>query len=121
MNKTTERINAIYGNWLVLHPNGCEMFRCVTRKAQWYLTRDLANMISEIPPVIQLKFEPGGLGWFGDEFALTQKQNLCVVCGTEELPRLTKHHIVPTLYKKHFPKHLKIYPCINLQINYRKH
>jgi len=108
MQKTTKRVNIIYGNWLVLHPQGFEMFRCTTKKANWYLLRDLAEVISENPPTIKLNFEPNGIGWHGDEFALTQKQNKCVVCGTEELERLTKHHIVPSLYKKHFPNKLKV-------------
>jgi len=108
MNKTTERVNAIYGNWLVLHPLGFEMFRCVTKKAEWYLSRNLADLVSDNPPIIKLKFEPAGVGWQNDEFALTQKQNICVVCGIDEIARLTKHHIIPTLYKKHFPKKLKV-------------
>lgn len=108
MRETTKRVNAIYGNWLVLHPQGFEMFRCTDRKANWYLSRNLAKVTSENPPVIQLTFQPKGMGWKNDEFALTQKLNKCVVCGTEELDRLTKHHIVPSLYKKHFPKHLKV-------------
>jgi hypothetical protein len=105
---TTKRINTIYGNWLVLHPQGFEMFRCTTKKAEFYLKNNLANIVLENPPTIKLTFSPAGNGWQGDIFALTQKKNICVVCGTEELDRLTKHHIVPTLYKKHFPKHLKI-------------
>jgi len=108
MNDTTKRVNDIYGNWLVLHPKGFEMFRCTTKKAEWYLSRGLADIVTETPPVIKFNFEPNGVGWFGDEFALTQKQNLCVVCGAKELHRLTKHHIVPSLYKKHFPKQLKV-------------
>jgi hypothetical protein len=108
MQGTTKRGNVIYGNWLVLHPNGFEMFRCSSKKANWYLERDLANIISENPPVIKLNFEPGGIGNKDDEFALTQRKNICTVCGTVELDRLTKHHIVPSLYKKHFPMKLKV-------------
>jgi len=108
MQETTKRVNVIYGNWLVLHPQGFEMFRCTTRKANWYLSRDLADIVSEEPPIIKLNFTPAGVGWHGDEFALTQKKNICVVCGVEELDLLTKHHIVPSLYKKHFPKKLKV-------------
>lgn len=108
MQDGAKRVNIIYGNWLVLHPEGFEMFRCVDKKANWYLSRNLADIISDNPPTIKLKFTPKGFGWHGDEFALTQKQNKCVVCGTEELGRLTKHHIIPSLYKRYFPKKLKI-------------
>ena len=108
MSEPTKRVSVIYGNWLVLHPLGFEMFRCTTRKANWYLFRNLADVVSEDPPVIKLSFFPNGVGWKDDEFALTQKQNLCAVCGSEDLDRLTKHHIVPSLYKRHFPKKLKV-------------
>jgi hypothetical protein len=43
MQDVTKRVNVIYGNWLVLHPQGFEIFRCTTRKANWYLLRDLAD------------------------------------------------------------------------------
>jgi len=98
----------IYGNCLVLHPQGFEMFWCDTKRSNWYLSKNLANIISDNPFVIKLNFEPAGHGSRDDQFALTQKKNICVVCGTEELERLTKHHIVPALYKKHFPKKLKV-------------
>ncbi len=108
MDNRTERINVIYGNWLVLHPQGFEMFRCTTKRAEWYLSRKLAEVVKKNPPTIKLTFIPAGKGWHGDKFSLTPKENKCVVCGTIELNRLTKHHIVPSLYKKYFPKKLKV-------------
>lgn len=108
MQEVRKKENVIYGNWLVLHPQGFEMFRCTSRKANWYISRNLADVVSENPPIIKFNFSPNGVGWNGDEFALTQKKNQCVVCGVEEIERLTKHHIVPTLYKRHFPKELKV-------------
>ena len=108
MKDITKRIKDIYGNWLVLHPKGFEMFRCTNKKAEWYLSRNLANIVIEDPPTIQLNFTPRGNGWETDEYHLTQKHNKCVVCGTEELERLTRHHIIPSLYKKHYPKNLKV-------------
>lgn len=75
------------------------------KRAKWYLDRDLAEIVSEDPPTIKLKFIPNGYGNKGDAFSLAQKHNRCVVCGTEE--NLTKHHIVPSMYRKFFPVKIK--------------
>jgi hypothetical protein len=90
-----------YSNWLMVGPDGVEMCRCAEKRAKWYLDRELAEVVSQDPPTIQLKFKPKANGNQGDEFSLAPKQNVCVVCGTEE--DLTKHHIVPSMYRKHFP------------------
>ena len=95
----------IYGNTKVLAPNGELLFLCLPKKAQWYLDRDLAMIVELDPMVVQLKFEPKGKGQNGDAYALGTKQNVCVVCGSEE--NLTRHHIVPYMYRKHFPQHIK--------------
>lgn len=108
MKDSCKRTNYIYGNWTVLHPDGFEMFKCVDRKANWYLNRNLAYIVSLTPKVIKLTFKPNGVGWKDDKFALSPKKNICVVCGESELSKLTTHHIVPTFYKKHFPEQNKI-------------
>ena len=95
----------IYGNTKVLDPNGDVLFLCLPKKAYWYLERDLATIVTEDPMVIQLTFEPKGRGQNGDAYALGTKHNKCVVCGTEE--DLTRHHIVPYTYRKHFPEKMK--------------
>lgn len=95
----------IYGNTKVLAPNGDVLFLCLPKKANWYLDRNLATVISENPKVIKLTFEPSGIGGHGDPYLLTEKQNKCVVCGVEE--DLTRHHIVPYTYRKHFPENIK--------------
>jgi len=108
MNNNSIRKNQIYGNWLVLHPDGFEMFRCTFKKAGWYLKRELAEIVKDYPPVIKLLFKPNGPGWRDDSFSLHQKVNECVVCGTREISKLTRHHIVPSMYKKFFPQEFKI-------------
>ena len=95
----------IYGNTKVLSPSGELLFLCLPKRATWYLDRDLAKIIEEDPMVIQLLFEPKGKGQIGDAYALGEKFNKCVVCGCEE--DLTRHHIVPYTYRKHFPEHIK--------------
>lgn len=89
----------------MLSPDGEEMCRCAYKRAKWYLDRDLAEIVSEDPPTIKLKFTPNGYGNQGDAFSLATKHNRCVVCGTEE--NLTKHHIVPSMYRKFFPVKIK--------------
>lgn len=107
MQKLQKRKNEIYGNWLVLSIQGNEMFRCVSKKARWYLDRDLATLVSTDPNVIQLTFEAKGEGWMNDPYYLGQKENRCVVCGTTDQEVLTRHHIVPYIYRREMPLELK--------------
>lgn len=106
MNKLTQRLvkdRKIYGNWQVQSPEGILMFRCEDKKANWYLNRDLAEKISD--QVIRLKFTPQGLGNHNRGYGLTEMQNRCVNCGSEEF--LTRHHVVPYCYRKYFPNEIK--------------
>tara|TARA_R110000824_G_scaffold218435_1_gene405030 strand:- start:5020 stop:5802 length:783 start_codon:yes stop_codon:yes gene_type:complete len=100
MNKRTQ---LIYGNCQVLSPDGELMFRCLRKRADWYLKRNLAEVIEEDPLTIKLNFEPKGKGENHD-LLLIPRKNLCVVCGTEDLNVLTRHHIVPYEYRKYFPE-----------------
>ena len=95
----------IYGNCQVFSPGGILMFRCDDKKANWYLNRDLADIIKEKPLTIKLKFQPQGLGNHNKEFGLTEMSNKCVCCGSDEY--LTRHHVVPYCYRKYFPISLK--------------
>lgn len=93
----------IYGNYQVFSPDNILMFRCNQKKANWYLNRDLAEIIND--NTIKLKFVPSGLGNHNKEFGLTTMINCCVCCGTEEY--LTRHHVVPYCYRRFFPLELK--------------
>lgn len=95
----------IYGNCQVLSPEGILMFRCDNKKANWYLNRNLAEVVNSSPLTIKLNFQPRGLGNHNKEFGLTEMNNKCVCCGTEEY--LTRHHVVPYCYRKFFPLKLK--------------
>jgi hypothetical protein len=105
MSQLNTKQTPIYGNTKVLGPDGELLFLCLPKKAHWYLDRDLAKIVTEEPMVIQLTFEPKGRGQNGDAYALGEKLNKCAVCGTEE--DLTRHHIVPYTYRKHFPEIIK--------------
>jgi hypothetical protein len=97
--------NLLYGNCCVLSPEGILMFRCNEKKINWYLKRDLADIVSDNPKTIQLKFKPNGLGNHNKPYGLTEMHNRCVNCGIEE--DLTKHHVIPICYRKHFSIELK--------------
>ena len=98
------RRQPVYGNHLILHPDGTPMFRCAPRKWDFYVSRGLAKVEGE--RVARLTFEPNGRGQDGDEYHLAPKENQCVVCGSKKWKRLTIHHILPRCYRLHFPKHL---------------
>lgn len=94
----------IYENFVILGNNGKKMCYCDKKKFNWYLKKNLAKRIDD--KTIQLLFESKGDGDIGHSKAFEQdKHNSCVVCGTSD--NLTKHHIVPHQYRKHFPEELK--------------
>jgi len=101
------RKSKIYGNYVVLSPEGEFMFRSTHKRAKWYLDRGLADLVSETPPAIKFNFKPKGGGHVGDLYYLTEKKNKCVVCGEEDLGVLTRHHIVPIDYRKFLPETVK--------------
>jgi hypothetical protein len=84
------------------------MFRCKEKRINWYLDRDLAKVITipnEEGICAQLLFTPKGFGKHNDPFSLAKAENKCVVCGTDE--DLTRHHVIPSMYRKHFPLEYK--------------
>jgi len=100
---TVNKDRKIYGNYKVFSPEGHLMFRCDQKKANWYLSRDLADLMETF--TIQLKFEPKGLGNHNKVYGLTEMDNKCVVCGSNEF--LTRHHVVPICYRRFFPINIK--------------
>jgi len=90
-------------NYLMLSPDNTSMARIDKKKAHWYLSRKLAKQINE--KTIQLLFVPKGTGKSDHPYYLQEISNICVVCGIEN--NLTKHHIVPHRYRKHFPDNIK--------------
>jgi len=100
------RKNPIYGNCSVLAPDGKLMFRCLDRRAKWYLKKNLAVVISDNPLVVQLTFQPKGNGE-PLEILKIERYNRCVVCGETDLGVLTRHHLVPIEYRQYFPESKK--------------
>ena len=89
----------MFDSVLVLDPDGVGMFRTSLRHALWYLENNLAEKIDET--TYKLLFKPGGPGHRGDPFYLSERKNICVVCGTSE--NLNRHHMVPRCYRRYFP------------------
>lgn len=99
---------SIYGNCKMFAPDGTLLCRCNEDRAKWYLDRDLAIVTEQSPNLsIKLTFEPKGKGQSGQPFYLADKENRCVVCGTEQ--NLTKHHCVPRCFRKCFPGEYKFH------------
>lgn len=101
MSKTNISKHPIYGNCEVYSPDDKLMFRCIEKRAMWYVTKTNAEILSHDPLRIKLNFKPNGLGYNNDSYGLEKLSNKCVVCGTDN--ELNRHHIVPTMYRRHMP------------------
>ena len=96
-----------YGNIRVYCPDGNLMFRANEDKLRFYKKNDLVEEI-ENGTAYKLKFQPAGLGHTDrNQELLEPRENKCVCCGSDEIEQLTRHHIVPSRYRKHFPMHMK--------------
>lgn len=102
---TGTRTNIIYGNYVLRSKDGIDLCRVTEKRANWYADRGLGEFTSKDPLVFQLNFETNGASI--DDFTLSKKINQCVVCGVKDLAVLTKHHVVPYEYRKHFPIEIK--------------
>lgn len=90
-------------NYLVRSQDGDPMFYCDRKKFNWYLKKNLAKLIGD--KEAQLTFEPNGPGHANDVYLLSPKDFQCVVCGCTN--NLSKHHVVPYLYRKLMPDNVK--------------
>lgn len=97
--------NPIYENIQVLNVDGDLIFRANSKRANWYLNKGIAKVVSEDPYTIQFLFKTKGYGKKNDPFYLQEMKNICVVCGVEK--NLNKHHVVPFCYRSHFPEEFK--------------
>lgn len=92
----------LLGNFTAFDPSGKFLFNCDSKKARWYVKKNLATWTNEEQNHFQLNFEPKGSGnrEFGKYFT-EYICNQCVICGNSN--NLTKHHVVPSCYRRHFP------------------
>ena len=98
----------IYGSCKMLAPNGEQLCFCDNKKMTWYVSRNLAEIISENPPIFKLFFEPDDKEKKSD-FYISSRENCCVICGdTKDYMRF---HIIPIIYRSCFPENLKSHRC----------
>ena len=91
----------IFDNCKCLSKEGEHMFFCNERKAQSYLKKGIAEMVSNDPFTFRILFEPKGKGIPNQ----IPRKNECEVCmSTVEL---TKHHVIPLAFRKLMPLELK--------------
>jgi len=103
---TTVRKSPLYHNCMLQAPDGQLLCTCDTKKAKWYVSKDIGVLISEDPMIVRLRFEPSGRpeGKAG-EYYLSVKPNICVVCGKEE--SYLRKSVVPHEYRRYFPAVMK--------------
>uniref|UniRef100_A0A6B2L2E8 3'-5' exonuclease domain-containing protein n=1 Tax=Arcella intermedia TaxID=1963864 RepID=A0A6B2L2E8_9EUKA len=104
--KVPPRKSALYENCLMLAPNGDALCSINKKKVQWYLDRDLAELVQSEPEVIiKLKIEPQGRGHAGSEYYLAKKENKCVVCNSDK--SYVRFSIIPHSYRRYMPLEIK--------------
>jgi hypothetical protein len=96
----------IFENCIIQAPDGVNLSRCGRKKFRWYLNNGLADVVSDDPPTIRLRFEPSGREGVNDPYLLEGKPNICVVCGDES--HLTRHHIIPYCFIRHMALEYKV-------------
>ena len=100
----------IYESCKMLAPDGQQLCYCDYKKMSWYVSRNLAEIISEDPPIFRLFFEPNARGCVDENsknsnFYTAPRSNICVICGNSD--NYLRFHIVPLLYRSCFPENLK--------------
>ncbi|XP_042186301.1 exonuclease 3'-5' domain-containing protein 2 [Oncorhynchus tshawytscha] len=99
------RKSPLYDNCFLYAPDGQPLCTCDKKKAQWYLDKGIGVMQNEEPFIVRLLFEPSGRPDSQQDYYLTAKENLCVVCGKNN--SYIRKNIVPQEYKRHFPSEMK--------------
>ena len=102
-----KRTTQIYGNCKVYAPDGELMFLCLEKRINWYLERNLAEIVDNESLSIKLNFQPKGAGNRKSDYYLSEKRNACVCCNETDITKLTKHHVIPIEYRKHMPDSIK--------------
>tara|TARA_R110000796_G_scaffold88978_2_gene192368 strand:+ start:13106 stop:13819 length:714 start_codon:yes stop_codon:yes gene_type:complete len=96
--------NEPYGNFEMLSKDGDFLCYTTEKKMNWYLTRSLAKQLND--KKYQLNFITKGDGNnVRGEYYKIPLENKCVVCGSTD--ELTKHHVVPSQYRKKLPERFK--------------
>ena len=120
----------LFPSYLCLNTKGEEIFRCSSKRANQYIARNFAKVVS--PYVLQfnndqtedtLKEIYGDLKEF--PFFMHVKNDKCVCCGKTH--NLTRHHIVPKRHKKKLPPAISkcmsnvLFVCFECHMAYEQH
>jgi exonuclease 3'-5' domain-containing protein 2 len=66
------------------------------------MTNNLGTEVCKNPLTVRLNFDPAGTpSTMYDQYYLLERLNMCVVCGSENLP-LYRKNIVPQEYRRKF-------------------
>ena len=82
---------AVYEGCKMLAPDGFCLSNCDRKKAEWYVDKGLGTVVCENPFTVKLNFEPSNRQFNretgeedkDDEFYVADRENKCVVCGTD--------------------------------------
>lgn len=107
----------IYGKAKVKDSKGNLSFACDDKKAQWYLKKDYAKIVSKEPLVIQLNWDyeldrkedellQSMKKLYEHESYKLDKENVCAVCG--KIKEFARFQTLPLLYKTYLPYSIKI-------------
>jgi hypothetical protein len=99
------RQSPLYHNCQLLAPDGTLLSTVDRKKIDWYLKKDLGELICDDPPTLKLNFEPSGKPNKDREYYLSNKMNICVACGRNDT--YIRKYIIPHEYRKHFPSKMK--------------
>ncbi|XP_011498091.1 PREDICTED: exonuclease 3'-5' domain-containing protein 2 [Ceratosolen solmsi marchali] len=105
-NTVSARNKPLYDNCYLQAPDGEVLCTCDKKKAEWYISKQLGEVVHQNPFTVKLKFEPSGraLGDVGKYYTQV-KINQCVVCGASD--KFIKKNVVPREYRKYFPLVMK--------------
>ncbi|KAL2099300.1 hypothetical protein ACEWY4_005780 [Coilia grayii] len=103
------RRSPLYDNCFLHAPDGQPLCTCDRKKAQWYIDKGIGVLKSDDPFIVRLLFEPSGRPETQQDYYLTAKQNLCVVCGKAD--SYIRKKIVPHEYRRYFPAEIKDHNC----------
>lgn len=90
----------IYDSVSMIHPDGKLMGQTSARKAQWFISKNLAKWEVE-NKAFKLTFTPQGHGKSHLAYYQENQTNHCVVCGVTE--NLNSHHVFPRVFRRHMP------------------
>jgi hypothetical protein len=100
--RSRKKSNASYGNFKILDPEENLIGLCDVKRYRWYIRQNVAVPFGE--KTVKLLKPPE----YKDGFSIykpVERDTVCVVCGV--VNDLTKFHVVPSQFKKHFPDNKK--------------